>query len=62
MYDATDKTYKQCGRPSEGTCLAWGAACAPASTCMFDPKDGYHRQCDDASGGACKKFGALCAP
>ena len=62
MYDAAARTYKQCAKPVEGTCQQWGAACAPASKCMFDARDGYHRQCEDLSGGACKRFGALCAP
>jgi hypothetical protein len=62
MYDPGDRTYKQCSKPSEGRCQAWGAACAPVTKCMFDPKDGYHRQCDDVAGGTCRRFGALCAP
>lgn len=62
MYDPRDRVYKQCGQASEGTCLQWGAACAPAKKCMFDPSDGLHHQCDEVAGGACKRYGALCAP
>ena len=40
MYDPSDRTYKQCAAPVEGTCSKWGAACAPQSACMFDPGDG----------------------
>jgi hypothetical protein len=62
MYDAAARTYKQCARGVEGTCQQWGAACAPASACMFSPTDGLHHKCDEVAGGACKKYGALCAP
>jgi hypothetical protein len=62
MYDPADRTYKQCTRSSEGACLAWGAACAPASRCMFNPVDGLSHQCDEVAGGGCKRYGALCAP
>ena len=62
MYDASDRTYKQCAKISEGACLQWGAACAPASACMFSVADGLHHKCDEVAGGGCKKYGALCAP
>jgi hypothetical protein len=62
MYDAADRTYKQCTSAVEGTCHTWAAACEPRSKCMFDPVDGLHHHCDDAGGGACKHWGALCAP
>ena len=62
MYDAADRTYKQCAKTVEGSCAQWAAACAPASKCMFNPADGLHHQCDDVSGGTCKRYGALCAP
>ncbi len=62
MYDAADRTYKQCTRAVEGACEQWGSPCAPASVCMFSPSDGLHRTCDEVAGGGCKKYGALCAP
>jgi hypothetical protein len=62
MYDASSRSYKQCTKVSEGTCAAWGAACAPAPACMFNPADSLHHTCDDVSGGTCKRYGALCAP
>ena len=62
MYDAADRTYKQCAKPVEGTCPQFGAACAPSSKCMFDPADGLHHHCEAAAGGTCKSYGALCAP
>jgi len=62
MYDPGTKSYKLCTKPVEGTCQAWGGACAPASKCMFDATDTVHRTCDSLDGGSCKKFGALCSP
>jgi hypothetical protein len=62
MYDPGDRAYKQCGRAAEGTCQQWGAACAPATACMFNPSDGLHHRCDEIAGGGCKRYGALCAP
>ncbi|MGE0870485.1 MAG: hypothetical protein AB7P03_18115 [Kofleriaceae bacterium] len=62
MYDPVARTYKQCTKPTEGTCQAWAGACAPASKCMFDPRDGLHRRCEAVSGGSCSRYGALCAP
>ncbi len=62
MYDPADKSYKQCGKASEGRCEQWGKACAPASLCMFSPQDGYHHRCEEVSGGTCKRYGAYCAP
>ena len=62
MYDPAARSYKQCTKPVEGVCQAWGPACAPASKCMFDPTDNLHRECADVSNGSCKRFGALCTP
>jgi hypothetical protein len=62
MYEAASRTYKQCTKPVEGTCQAWGAACTPSSTCMFDARDGYHRECSEFAAGQCTKFGAFCTP
>jgi hypothetical protein len=62
MYDAAARTYKQCASASEGTCSQWGAACAPASRCMFDPADGLHHHCEQPNAGGCAKYGALCSP
>ena len=62
MYDAADRTYKQCNTVSDGTCKQWGAACAPKSGCMFSAADGLYHTCDSVSGGTCSRYGALCAP
>jgi hypothetical protein len=62
MFDATSNRYKQCTKPLDGACAAWGSACTPASKCMYDASTKLHKTCETVDGGACKKFGALCAP
>jgi len=62
MYDAGDRTYKTCASAVEGQCKQWGAACAPASRCMFSPADGLHPTCEAVTGGTCPRYGAAWPP
>lgn len=54
--------YFACLSGSDGQCFHYGAACQPASLCMFERSSGLHKICSQVREGRCEAYGSPCEP